>query len=527
MSIFSATFIGFMVILVGLYFLLPKKCQWIVLLVASMTFYLAGGPNGILFILVTIVSQYFLALALEHKNNEMAQALAADGLDGKQKKQIKSAYAARKKRYVLLSVLLNIGILVFLKYTNVAINSVNQAFGTEVSSLNILVPIGLSYYTFKSIGYVVDVYRGRVKAQRNIFKLSLFISYFPALVQGPIDRYENLAGQLIAEHSFDYQRLAFGAQRMLWGYIKKLVIADRIAVVVNTVINSYATEGYVGFTVFIAVALYAFQIYADFSGGMDIVIGLSEIFGISLTENFRRPFFATSVSEYWQRWHITLGAWMRTYVFYPLSLSPAFNKLGKKCRKALGDRYGKLIAPSIASFVTFFLIGMWHGVGWKYVLYGLYQAFFVSTGTLFENVYARGREIFKINETSKSWQLFRVLRTFFVITMSRFVSRSKDVAGVVSLFKAAFTSFNPWVFFDGSLYKLGLNRPNFHLMLLSIVGLLIVDYIQEKGISIRRTVARQNIVLRWGIYYAAVLVLVIFGMYGPGYDAASFIYQRF
>lgn len=527
MSILSLTFIGFVAILVALYFLLPKKFQWVVLLAANAVFYLAGGLRSVCYILVTIVSQYFLALALERENDQMAQKLEKRKLNNKRKQQIKQEYSAKKKRYVLFSLLINLGILCFFKFANPAIESVNQIFGTQTEPLDILVPLGLSYYTFKAVGYVIDVYRGRIKAQRNIFKLTLFISYFPALIQGPIDRYENLADQLLAEHAFDYQRFCFGAQRMLWGYIKKLVIAERIAVITSTVIGSYAENGYEGFTVFFALAIYAFQIYADFSGGMDIVIGLSEIFGITLTENFRRPFFAASYAEYWQRWHITLGAWMRTYVFYPLSLSPVFNKLGRKCRKLFGDRTGKLIAPSLASFITFFLLGMWHGAGWKYVLFSVYQAFFVSTGTLLANVYARGRVIFKINEASKSWRVFQALRTFLMVTISRYFTQAKDLPNIAGLFKATFTNFNPWVFFDGSLYTLGLDRPNFNLMLLSIVGLLLIDYIKEKGVRIRQSIAGQGVVFRWCVYYAAILALVVLGMYGPDYDAASFIYERF
>lgn len=527
MSILSLTFIGFVAILVALYFLLPKKFQWVVLLVANAVFYLAGGLRSVCYILITIVSQYFLALALERENDRMTQKLEKRKLNNKRKQQIKQEYSAKKKRYVLFSLLINLGILCFFKFANPAIESVNQIFGTQGESLDILVPLGLSYYTFKAVGYVIDVYRGRVKAQRNIFKLALFISYFPALVQGPIDRYENLADQLLAEHVFDYQRLAFGAQRMLWGYIKKLVIAERIAVITSTVIGSYAENGYEGFTVFFALALGAFQLYADFSGGMDIVIGLSEIFGITLTENFRQPFFAASYAEFWQRWHITLGAWMRTYVFYPLSLSPAFNKLGRKCRKLFGDRTGKLIAPSLASFVTFFLLGMWHGTGWKYVLYSVYQAFFVSTGTLLSNVYARGRTVFKINERSKSWRVFQAVRTVFMVTIARYFTQAKDLPNIAGLFEATFTNFNPWVFFDGSLYKLGLDRPNFNLMLLSIAGLLLIDYIKEKGVRIRQSIAEQGVVFRWCVYYAAVFALIILGMYGPSFDAASFIYERF
>lgn len=526
-SIFSATFILFALILVGLYFILPKKCQWVILLAASMLFYLASGWQGMIYIVSTIILQYVLSLALERKNAEMARELSAEGLDGKQKKEIKKRYSDQKKRFVLISVVVCLGILCFFKFTNIAIGSINQIFGTQYPSLGILTPLGLSYYTFKAIGYIIDVYRGRIKAQRNILKLALFISYFPALIQGPIDRYEDLADQLFAQHSFDYDRFAFGAQRMLWGYIKKLVIAERVAIVVNTVTGSYIANGYVGFTVFLGIVLYAFQIYADFSGGMDIVIGFSDILGISLTENFRRPFFATSYSEYWQRWHITLGAWMRTYVFYPLSLSPAFSRMGRSMRKILGDKFGKLIAPSLASFITFFLIGMWHGAGWKYVWYSVYQGVFVSTGTLLADVYAKGREVLKINPETAKWRVFQILRTFLLVTIARYISLAKDMRDSIGLFKATFASFNPWVFFDSSLYKLGLDRQNFWLMLVSIVVLMTVDFIQERGVHIRETLARQNIALRWSIYIAAVVVLLVFGMYGPGFDAAGFIYENF
>lgn len=527
MSIFSFEFIGLVLILVLLYFVLPKRWQWAILLAASVVFYVSGGLQGCLYILVTIVTQYFLGQALERRNVAMNQELTAEGLSGSDKRAIKKKYASSKKIFLLISLAINLGILAFLKLADPAIVEINKLFGTKIDELNLLLPIGLSYYTFKSVGYVIDVYRGRVKAEKNIFKLALFIGYFPALVQGPIDRYEDLAGQLTAEHSFDYKRLCFGVQRMLWGYIKKLVIADRIAVITTQVINNYTTKGYEGFTLFVGVALYAFQIYADFSGGMDIVNGLSEIFGISLTENFQRPFFATSVAEYWQRWHITLGAWMRTYVFYPLSLSPAFNKLGKFCRKRFGDRIGKLMAPSLASFITFVLIGIWHGVGWKYVVYGFYMAVFVSTGTLLEPVYDDWKAKFNINDKSTSWQVFQTIRTFMIIVFSRFINLAKDLPDVGRMLAATFTHFNPWVFFDGTFYSLGLDRPNFILMLLSIVVLMLVDFAQEKGVHMRKTIARRNIVLRWSVYYCAIFALIIFGMYGPGYDAASFIYQRF
>ncbi len=524
MSIVSLKFICFAIVLVALFFLLPKKCQWVILLLASAAFYLSFGWKSCWYILVTIISQFFLALALERRNTEMKARM--DKAEGKQKKEIKKQFAKHKKWYVVLSVLINLGILIALKYADLAIGSINQRFGTTLATLDLLLPIGLSYYTFKSIGYVIDVYRGRIPAQKNIFKLALYIGYFPALVQGPIDRYEDVAEQLFAEHKFDYDRLCFGAQRMLWGYMKKLIIAERATIIINTVQYNFTTAGYEGFTILFMMFLASFRIYADFSGGMDIVIGLSEIFGIKLTENFEQPFFSTSISEYWQRWHITLGAWMRTYVFYPLSLSQSFSKLGRKCRQKLGDSYGKQIAPSLASFITFFLVGMWHGAGWAYVPFGIFNAILVASSTLLEDFYASCRTKFKIEDDSKGWHVFQVLRTFIIVTLGNYLILTKE-PDMIGLIMATFSRFNPWIFVNGSLYTLGVDQKNFWVMIIFIVILMVSDFIKEKGVHIRQAIARQNIAVRWCVYLAAIFALVIFGMYGPGFDAASFIYERF
>lgn len=516
MTLISFSFVVFLIFLISIYFLIPGKYQWMLLLTASFVFYLSNGIHGVLYILTTIVTQYFFAKQLDKKNQQFEQEVEEKQLKGKEKAKLKKVYASVKKKFLIPAIVINVGLLCFVKYTGVIFDGVH-----------ILVPLGISFYTFKSVGYVIDVYRGKEKAEGNIFKFALYTSFFPAIIQGPIDRYHDLAPQLYVSHNFDYTRVTFGLQRMLWGYIKKIVIADRIAVVVNEIFNNYDVNGYAGFVVFAGVFLYGVQLYADFSGGMDIVNGLSETLGIYLTENFERPYMARSVSEFWQRWHITLGAWFRNYLFYPISLSKPFNNFGKKCKKIFGDELGKVIPPSIASFIVFLIIGIWHGVGWKYVVYGLYQAYFVSTGTLFERGYGKLRAIFRIDAESGAWKLFQMFRTILAITIGRYISRAPDLTHVFGMMKATIEEFNPWVFFDGTFYNLGLDEKDFRFMLFSIGILFITDILKERNIRLRETIARQNIICRWAIYYTAIFSLIIFGMYGTGYDASAFIYQAF
>lgn len=377
------------------------------------------------------------------------------------------------------------------------------------------------------MGYLVDVYRGKVKPDGSIFRFALFVSYFPQIIQGPIGRYQPLTTQLFEQRCFSYERVKFGAQRMLWGYFQKVVIADRIAVIVNEVFTNYKENGYEGCIVFIAVLLYSIQIYADFSGGIDIVCGVSEMLGIKLADNFRHPFLARSVAEFWQRWHITLGVWMRDYLFYPLALSKPFNKMSSILRKLFGNYVAKVLPTCLASFIVFMLIGLWHGSSWKYVAYGLYQATFVSTATLLEPFYAKCRSFFGVKPERISFRIFQVLRTVIIVTVGRYFSRAASFMTAISMYRYTLKTFNPWVLFDGSLYKLGLDQKNFQLMILLIVGLFIVDAMQEKGIHLRETIARQGIVFRWGVYFAGIFGIIIFGMYGQGFNTASFIYQGF
>lgn len=534
MSLFSITFIIFLIMVLALYFAVPPKIQWVCLLFASYVFYMWADPEIVLYLLFTTISTFLIGLWLERIHNAYLQALDTDA-GHKQKKEVKKQFTHKKRIVLAIGIVANFAVLGIVKYGNFAISGLNavlQLFDStnKIAYVNFLLPMGISFYTFQSVGYLIDVYRGKIKADRNLFQYALFVSYFPQIIQGPISRYHELAHQLYEAHTFDYKRAKFGAQRILWGFIKKLVIAERIAVIVDLVFNNFYTGelyNFYGFTVFMAVLLYGFQIYADFSGGIDIVCGVSEILGIQLTENFRRPFMAKSVSEFWQRWHMTLGSWMRDYVFYPLALSKPFNNLGKKIRKTGNQYAAKVIPTCLASFIVFTLIGIWHGANWKYFVFGLYSAFFVSTATLFEPFYAKARKFFRVDVNRFDFRCFQTLRTVFLVTIGRYFSRAQSLGQAVDMLVATFSKWNPWVFFDSSFYNMGLDRADFTVMVLSIVLLLLVDYVQERGVDIREKLSQQGIVFRWIVYFAAFILLLVFGKYGPGYDASNFIYQGF
>lgn len=534
MSLFSLEFFVFLVIVSAFYFCLPKRFQWVCLLIASYVFYAWANIRIVAFLLFSTVSTFLVGLWLQKKNDEYAKMLADAAAEGVRidKKALKKVWT-KKKRWILAAGLVsNFLILGVVKYANFAIenlNSVLAAAGTgfSLNFINVVLPLGISFYTFQSAGYLIDVYRGKVEADRNIFRYALFVSYFPQIIQGPIGRHRDLAHQLFAPHAFDYTRVKFGLQRILWGFFKKLVIAERASVIVNQVFDNFRGEGYEGIILFLAAALYSVQIYGDFSGGIDIICGVSEIFGIELAENFKRPFFARSVSEFWQRWHITLGSWMRDYVFYPLALSKPFNRLGKSLRKFGSSYAAKVIPTCLASFIVFLLVGVWHGASWKYVAYGLYSAVFVSTATLLEPFYAKVREFFHVQPERFSFRCFQILRTNVLVIIGRYLSRANSFADALLMYKGTVTVWNPWVLVDGTLYELGLNRGNFSFLLLMIGLLLCVDYLQEKGYHLRESIAKQGIVFRWTIYIAALLAVLVFGMYGPAYNAADFVYQGF
>ncbi len=532
MNFVSINFLLFIMGIICIYFIMPKRYQWIVLLAASYTFFFLTSTYLIVFLMANTAVAFCAGLILEKINKGTTAYLAEHKaeLTREQRVGYKKIQTKKKKRIVAVSVVINLGILVILKYSGflgMNINGILGHFGmhVDIPSLNYLLPIGISFYTLQSIGYIIDIYRSKYDADRNICKFALFMSFFPQIIQGPIARHDQLAHQLYEGHSFNYARMTQGAQLILWGFMKKLLVADRIAIMVNEIFDNY-TE-YHGILLFLAGVTYGLQVYCDFSGGMDIARGVSQIFGIELELNFERPYFAKSVSEFWRRWHITLGSWMRDYIFYPLSLSKQFGSLSKKTRKILGNYIGKKLPTFLSMFIVFLFVGVWHGSSWKYVAYGLWNGIIIVSSILLEPYYEKLAKKLGIKTDCFSWSFFQMLRTFFLCSLGRLFSRAGSATIAAKMFIGSFKDFNPWVLFDGTIFSLGLDLSDFVIIAIMLIVLVVVGVMQEKGMHIRETIAQQNLYFRWMIFLGAIAFLVIYGVYGPGYSATEFIYKQF
>ncbi len=532
MSFTSFSFFTFLSLLFIIYFLIPKKYQWIVLLAGSYIFYIASSPVTTAFLLFTTLTTFYTGIFLGKANEQYAQkvSLAGESLTKEQKNRYKAENKKNKSKILVVSLLITFGILAFLKYYNFFTDSANMAFNilsiqAELPGLNLLLPLGISFYTFQSTGYIIDVYRGKIAPDKNLAKFALFVSFFPQIVQGPIGRYNELAGQLYDEHPFDYTRAKHGLQLVLWGLFKKLVIADRAAIIVNTVFDNYAD--YQGLTIFLAVFLYCIQVYCDFSGGIDIARGVAQVLGINLRENFKRPFFATSIADFWRRWHISLSEWMRDYIFFPLSISRSFARLGKTARKYLGTYLGKLAPTFLAMLITFLAVGIWHGARWNFVAYGLYNGILIFTGILLDPFLTRLFSERKINTDHFPWRLLKIFGTLFLVCIGRYFSRADGFTIALRMMRSTFSNIDLTLFSGNQIVQLGLNEKNLLLLLAALIVLLVVDILQESGIKLRERISAQPVVFRWALYFTAIFSIILFGIYGITYTATDFIYMGF
>jgi len=421
---------------------------------------------------------------------------------------------------LLAALAFNLGVLLLLKFVPEGLTILDRALGTGLSAIrapihDYLLPIGLSYYTLQAVSYLMDVYWGRIPAEKSFPKLLLYLSYFPLLVQGPIHKYDKLSGELFAPKALSARNLKFGAQLMLWGYFKKLCIADNAAPYVSTIF--YEGKAVTGPLVFVGLVFYGIQLYCDFSGGIDIVRGLSQCFGVTLGKNFRQPFFSKSLAEFWRRWHISLGDFMKDYVFYPFSLSRTAAKIKKALKGKVSRKASGRILAAIGNLLVFTLVGLWHGTGSKYLGWGLYNGLILIFSSLMVDVYAVGLKKAKINKESRAWQAFSLARTFFIVTVGWVFDVADTAWEAIALFFRMFIPFaGEWSAFV----------PPFRTIaaLFFCLILLAVSILHEKKLSVRESLDKRPFVLQIAVWTALIQLIACFGRFVA---SGGFMYANF
>lgn len=482
MSVLSFEFLLLAAGVVICYYLLPLKARWIALLAGSAAFVVLSGWQSLAHLTAVALVMWGGALLLQR----------------------------RQKRWLLaLLLLLDLGAMAFLKYV------------PALTGARLILPIGLSYFTFQSAGYLIDVYRGKAEAQRNPLKAWLFVGYFPQLAQGPISTWKELGGQLFAGNRFEPDTFVSGFQLLLWGYFKKLVIADRLAVTTEALINGGDLPGWF---ILGGIILYTIRLYLDFSGGMDAVRGLSRMLGVELPENFRRPFFSKSVAEYWRRWHITLGAWFRSYLMYPLIASHAGVALGREASKSLGKKTGRTLPSALATLIVFLLIGVWHTASWNAVLYGAYFGVVMAASMLLEPLWKTMRAT--LNLPKNGWMTgVRLLRTWGLILFAQYFAFTMRPAHSLSLLEGTFQN---WTLTGFANLTTGVMKPLEWLIAAAGCAIVLaVDLMCEKKIDVCARLAKARIIIRWPILLLLLLSIAVFGIYGSGYDSTAFLYTQF
>jgi alginate O-acetyltransferase complex protein AlgI len=485
----SVSFLIFFPIVTLVYFLIPKKYSYLWLLAASYYFYMCWNPKYALLLLTSTAVTYAASLL------------------------IAGAKEARARRwYVAASFCANLAILFFFKYFTFAADSLRALFahfGVALAQpkFDVVLPVGISFYTFQALSYTADVYRGRVRAERNFFRYALFVSFFPQLVAGPIERTENLLPQLQNPKPFDALRARRGLVMMLWGFFQKLVIADRVAILVNQVFSNLAK--YSGAEVALASVLFAVQIYCDFGGYSNIAVGAAEVMGYSLMENFHKPYFASSVRDFWRRWHISLSTWFRDYLYIPLG----------------GSRKGKL-RTWLNTMLTFLASGLWHGAGWHFVLWGGLHGLYLVVGSWTLPARKKLRAALRLDPDRGVYHAFRVLVTFLLVLFAWIFFRAASVSQAFLAIRLLFSRWDLGIFTNGAIYTLGLDAADFWAGMAAIAILFAVDLLSERR-DLRDMLEKKNLFVRWPVYLLMIFTVLIFGIYGPQYSAGAFIYFQF
>lgn len=516
----SPVFLLFITVFLLLYYLLPRRHQWVVLLVSSYVFYLSAGISMVGYLLFTTLTTYSAGRLLSSLNKRRKK------LPQENKKTLSAKIKSRKRLIVLSAVFLNFGMLYILKYWDFTAVFLDKLLpGRSLPILELIIPLGVSFYIFQSIGYVIDVYRDKYAPERNPFRFALFVSFFPQIIQGPISRFDQLGSQLTASRDPNFNSIKYGIQLAMWGYFKKLVIAGRAGVVVDTVFAN--SSAYSGSVIAFSVVFYCIQLYCDFSGGIDISRGVAGMFGIDMIENFRRPIFAISLTDYWRRWHISLGSWMKDYLFYPLSLSKPFGRLGKFTRRHIGGTIGKIFSTSLATFIIYFVIGIWHGANFRYIAFGFWNGLIITSSLILAGFYAKTRNLLNISDNSPLLRVFRIMRTSFLVFIGRYITRAPRFLTAVSMLYVTFSDFRAGNLLDGTLLTLGLDKSGIIVVLVGITAILVAEFLQERGIRIRQSFEKRGFLIQWLAILIPLATILLLGVLDQNYIAAEFIYAQF
>lgn len=518
----------FLPISVILYHVMPQKGRRVLLLIINYSFFWIISESLIIYLLFSTLSIHYFGLWLSFIQQKQETFLKT--VLKEEKRHWKSIFKNKQRLILASAIMVHVGGLLILKYgsffsinLNHLLDFLHAPFQIPVPSF--LLPIGISFYTLQAVSYLVDIYRKKISADTNLLRLALYMSFFPQIMEGPICRYTDITSQLWSCKRISYQNLTFGIQRILFGIFKKVVIADRLNLVIKTVFTEYSQ--YDGGIMALAALFYTCQLYMEFSGTMDVVMGSGELFGIQLPENFRQPFFSKSISEFWSRWHITLGTWFRDYIFYPLSMSKILKRPTSFTRRHFGNYYGPELAGTIALFCVWFCNGLWHGAEWKYIFFGLYHFILIFGGNLIKplSTWMTG----KLHITSRSLPLTIVatIRTFLLVCIGELFFRATSLTDGLHMFKKMVTEFSFSSFLDGTLLHLGIDWKDYLIIAISLCIVLFISILRERHVPLRSTLAKQKLPIRWAAYYALILSILLFGAYGDGYVPVDPIYAGF
>lgn len=528
-SYFSLAYLAlFLPVVLLIYSILPQKCRRYFLLIASYVFFWLISGDLIVYLILSTLSIHYFGLWLDRIQRQRDEQVKL--AEKENRKALKRSFLLRQRRVLAFAVVLHIGVLLMLKYTAFFTTNVNSLLAElhipiQLEIPTYLLPIGISFFTLQAVSYLLDVYRGIIKADENLFRLALFLGFFPQIVEGPICRYGETAEQLWNVEGITYSNLILGIQRILFGLMKKIVIADRLNALIKAVFQNH-TE-YEGGIIAIAAVCYTIQLYMDFSGTMDAVIGTAQIFNVKMPENFQRPFFSKTISEFWKRWHITLGAWFKDYIFYPVTMSKPMKNLTTAARKKIGNHFGPLLAGSIALFCVWFCNGLWHGAAWSYIFFGMYHFFLILCGNLIAPAVRKTNQALHIQPDSFPYRLFQMLRTTLLVIIGELFFRANGLRAGLFMFRKILTDFRFTTLNDEMLVTLGIDRLDMLVVGITLVIIWGISLYNERGHSLRTKLSKQHIVVRWAVMYALILFIVIFGAYGSGYAPVDPIYANF